>query len=213
MSTTQNTYRIDREFTDVTDDVVAAGPPPVPAVGGDFTLRVVDPLGADPELLEEWFARPHLVQTWEQEWDALRWRTDAAFRLSGDYSRPVIFSRAGVDVGYLEIYRVARDEIARLYDVDAHDLGLHVATADPELLGRGLVSGLMRDLADALLAADPACRRIAVEPASNNTPMRRALTKRGWSDHGEFQVRPDRRIALHLLERPQSSSLPPNWIP
>lgn len=201
-------YRIDREITDVDDAVVAAGPPPVPAVGGEFTLRLVDPTGDDPALLEEWFARPHLVQTWEQEWDAVRWRTDAAYRLASDFSRPVVFSRNGVDVGYLEIYRVARDEIARLYDVDAHDLGLHVATADPDLLGRGLVSGLIRDLADALFDADPECERIAVEPASNNAPMRRALVKRGWTDHGEFQVRPTRRIALHLLERP--APLPPS---
>ncbi|MBM7365458.1 GNAT family N-acetyltransferase [Gordonia hydrophobica] len=201
MSTTES-YRIDREITDVDAAVVAAAAPPVPTLDGEFALRLVDPLGDDPALLQEWFAREHLVRTWEQAWDATRWRTDAAYRLAGHFSRPVIFSRDGVDVGYLEIYRVARDEIARLYDVDPHDLGLHVATADPDLLGRGLVSGLIRDLADALFDADPACRRIAVEPASTNTPMRRALVKRGWTDHGEFQVRPNRRIALHLLDRP-----------
>ena len=98
----------------------------------------------------------------------------------------------------------ARDEIARLYDVHPHDLGFHVATADTELLGRGLVSGLLRELADGMFVADPACRRVAAEPASNNAPIRRALTKRGWRDVGEFQVRPERRIALHLLERPSS---------
>ena len=198
---TAQPYTIAREVVDVSEAVVAAGPPPVPRIGGDFALRLVDPTGTDPEMLESWFARPHLVQTWEQEWDAERWRADAGYRLAGDYSRPIIFSHNGVDVGYLEIYRVSRDEIARIYDVHPHDLGLHVATADPDLLGRGLVSGLIRQLADALLDADPACPRIAVEPASTNAPMRRALVKRGWTDHGEFQVRPERRIALHLLPR------------
>lgn len=195
------TYTVAREVVDVPAAVVAAGPPPIPVIDGDFALRLVDPTGEDPGLLQEWFARPHLVRTWEQEWDAARWRIDAAHRLAGDYSRPVVFSHRGVEAGYLEIYRVARDEIARLYDADPHELGLHVATADPDLLGRGLVSGLMRQLATALFDADPDCPRIAVEPASDNTPMRRALIKRGWTDHGEFQVRPDRRIALHLLQR------------
>ncbi|NLG47934.1 GNAT family N-acetyltransferase [Gordonia sp. (in: high G+C Gram-positive bacteria)] len=204
MTIEQTTYAIAREIVDVSDAVVAAGPPPIPTLHGDFSLRAVDPSGDDPVMLQEWFARPHLAATWEQEWDAARWIDDASYRLAGDYSRPIIFSYKGIDVGYLETYRVARDEIARLYDVHPHDLGFHVATADTELLGRGLVSGLLRELADGMFVADPACRRVAAEPASNNAPIRRALTKRGWRDVGEFQVRPERRIALHLLERPSS---------
>lgn len=200
-------YRIDRELTDVDARVRAAGPPPIPPTVGEFEFRIVNP-GADAELLEEWFARPHLVDTWEQEWSQQRWRDDATYRLAGAYSRPIIFSRHGIDVGYLEVYRVARDEIARLYPVDAHDLGLHVATADVDLLGRGLISGMIRDLAEELFSADAACRRVAVEPASSNAPMRRALVKRGWNDIGEFQVRPDRRIALHLLPRPATHPTP-----
>ncbi|EGD54954.1 GNAT family N-acetyltransferase [Gordonia neofelifaecis] len=201
MSLPDSDFSIAREITEVSGAVDAAGPPPVPGVVGDFGLRVVDPDGTDPALLEEWFARPHLVDTWDQDWSAQRWRDDSAYRLAGDYSRPIIFSHNGVDVGYLEIYRVARDEIARLYAVDPHDLGLHIATADTRLLGRGVVSEFLRDLAGELFAADPRCPRIAVEPASTNAPMRRALTKRGWRDVGDFQVRPDRRIALHLLDR------------
>lgn len=204
MTAEQNTYAIAREIVDVSDAVVAAGAPPIPTLGGDFALRAVDPSGSDPTMLQEWFGRPHLAATWEQEWDAARWVDDASYRLAGDYSRPIIFSYLGVDVGYLETYRVARDEIARLYDVDPHDLGFHVATADVELLGRGLVSGLLRELAEGLFDADPACLRVAAEPASNNAPIRRALTKRGWRLIDEFQVRPERRIALHLLERPSS---------
>ena len=195
-------YAIGREITDVGDAVAAAGPPPVPSTVGAFGLRLAHPDDAD--LLVDWFHRDHLVQTWEQEWDADRWRADIAHRLAGDYSRPVVFSYDGADRGYLEVYRVARDEIARLYPCEPHDLGLHVATADPELLGRGIVSGLMRDLADALWEADPRCSTVAVEPAAANDPMRRALRKRGWTDRGEFQVRPDRRIALHLLRRPDA---------
>ena len=195
-------YTIGREITDVGPAVAAAGPPPVPDRVGDFGLQLVDPDSADPDLLAEWFARPHLARTWEQEWPAQRWRTDAAYKLAGDYVRPAIFSHRGRPVGYLELYRVARDEIARLYDADPHDLGFHVATADPELLGRGLISGFLRDLADRLFAADPACARVMLEPAADNAPIRRALTKRGWTDLGEYDVRPDRRIALHVLPRP-----------
>lgn len=198
-------YRIEREIVDVGPEVVAAGPPPVPPRAGDFTLRLADPDSDDPQLLAEWFARPHLMATWDQAWPAERRRADLAYKLAGDYVRPVIFSYRGREAGYLELYRVARDEIARLYDVHPHDLGFHVATADTELLGRGLVSQFLLDVSLGMLAADPECRRITLEPAAENGPIRRALTKRGWIDVGEFDVRPDRRIALHILDRPGDS--------
>ena len=194
-------YTITREITDVSAEVEAAGPPVVPNPVGRFTLRPVDPDGDDPAMLVTWFGRTHLVETWEQEWPVDRWRADSAHRLAGDYSRPLIVALDGVDVAYIELYRAARDEIARLYPVDAHDMGLHVATADPALTGRGVMSSFMADLAQAIFVAESACRRVVLEPDAGNTRMRSALTKRGWIDVGEFDVRPDRRIALHILGR------------
>lgn len=193
-------YAIAREITEVGADVVAAGPPPVPELAGRFSLRLVDP-DADAQLLERWFAQPHLAATWEQEWPAERWRRDAAYRLAGDYSRPLIFSVDGREAGYLEAYRAARDEIARVWDVQPHDLGFHVATADVSLLGKGLASQVFRALAEGLLAGDPRCDRVFGDPAANNAPIARAMRKRGWVLLGEFDVRPDRRIALHELTR------------
>lgn len=197
-----HTYSIDREITDVPAEVAAAGGPVIPADTGRYSLRLVDPDGTDPEMLSEWFARPHLAVTWEQQdWTARRWRDDAAHRLAGDYSRPLIVAFDGVEVGYIELYRPARDEIARLYPADPYDMGLHVATAEPSLLGRGVMSAWMAELARALFDADSRCRRVVLEPDAGNVWMRRALVKRGWTDVGEFDVRPDRRIALHVLGR------------
>ncbi|NED69611.1 acetyltransferase, partial [Streptomyces sp. SID10244] len=72
---------------------------------------------------------------------------------------------------------------------------------EPGLTGRGVMSAWMAELADALFRADTRCRRVVLEPDARNERMRRALTKRGWTDLGEFDVRPDRRIALHVLGR------------
>ncbi|OAT66287.1 N6-hydroxylysine acetyltransferase [Mycobacteroides immunogenum] len=195
-------YRITRENTDVAAEVVEAGPPPMPSFGGTrYALRRVDPLGSDPEMLSEWFARPHLVQTWEQPWSATRWQEDSSYRLAGDYSLPCILSVDGSEVGYIELYRAARDEIARIYPAHAHDVGLHVATADTRLLGRGVVSAWMGLLPTAIYQADPACRRMMIEPSASNTPMRKALDRIGWTLLGEFDIRPGRRIALYRTER------------
>lgn len=194
-------YAIGREITDVPAEVAAAGPPVVPTTVGRFTVRPVDP-ARDAAMLVSWFTRPHLAETWEQQgWTAQRWQADSGHRLSRDYSRPLIVSRDGTDVAYIELYRPARDEIARLYPADPHDMGLHVATADPELIGRGVMSGFMADLAGVLFDTEPRCRRVVLEPDARNERMRRALLRRGWTDVGEFDVRPDRRIALHILGR------------
>lgn len=194
-------YVIKREIVDVDEAVVAAGPPTVPVMGGGFSLRPVDPDGSDPAMLADWFSRRHLVEAWDQAWAAPQWAADARYRRSGDYSRPLIISYEGAEVAYLELYRVARDEIARLYPVDPFDTGLHIATADESLLGRGVMSRFMGELAEAVFDAEPRCRRFVGEPEYSNTPVRRALTKYGFTDVGEFDIRPDRRIALYVRGR------------
>ncbi|OHU76259.1 GNAT family N-acetyltransferase [Mycobacteroides chelonae] len=195
-------YRIGREITDVAAEVVDAGPPPLPSFEGTrYGLRPVDPEGTDPDMLSEWFARPHLVETWEQSWSAEQWREDASYRLAGHYSLPCILSVDGIEIGYVELYRAARDEIARIYGAHAHDVGLHVATADTRYLGRGVVSEWMRLLPSAVHHADVDCRRMMIEPSVSNVPMRKALYRLGWTLLGEFDIRPDRRIALYRLDR------------
>ncbi|SID86213.1 lysine N-acyltransferase mbtK [Mycobacteroides abscessus subsp. abscessus] len=59
----------------------------------------------------------------------------------------------------------------------------------------------MRLLPSATYHADPDCRRMMIEPAASNTPMRKALDRIGWTFLGEFDIRPDRRIALYRTDR------------
>lgn len=190
-----------RELTDLPETVAAVPAPPIPRFDSRYELRLVDPGGDDPALLADWMSRPHLEQTWEQPWSAERWRADAAARLAGTYSLPCLLVDEGTPIAYVELYRVAKEENALLYDAHPWDLGFHIATADFDRLGKGVMSQWMADLAAALFVADPLCRRIIVDPDHRNVPMRRALGKRGFVDLGEFDVRPGRRVALHVLAR------------
>ncbi|WP_078315752.1 GNAT family N-acetyltransferase [Mycobacterium sp. D16Q16] len=195
-------YRIGREITDVAAEVIDAGPPPLPSFEGTrYGLRPVNPDSADPDMLSEWFARPHLLKTWEQPWSAVQWREDSSYRLAGHYSLPCILSVDGVEAGYVEMYRSARDEIARIYDVHPHDTGFHIATAATEHLGRGVISEWIRLLPFAVFEADPACRRMMGDPAADNPPILKVLARLGWTAMGEFDIRPDRRIALYRFDR------------
>ncbi|MBB4853724.1 RimJ/RimL family protein N-acetyltransferase [Mycobacteroides chelonae] len=195
-------YRIGRELTDVSGEVVDAGPPPLPTFDGSrYGLRRVDPEGADPEMLSEWFARPHLLETWEQPWSAARWREDSTYRLAGHYSLPCILSVDATEVGYVEFYRPARDEISTIYDAHPHDVGAHIATASLDHVHRGVMSEWIRLLPIAVFAADPDCLRLMGDPSADNMPIHKVLTRLEWTALGEFDIRPDRRIALYCFER------------
>jgi len=175
----------------------------VPVLTGgfaDFAFRVASPTpdSADAALVAEWMSRPHLVETWEQPWGPERWAEDWRAKLATTYSVPLILSLRGEDIGYMEIYRPHRDEIGAVYASEPHDLGLHIAVGDPELVGQGIVGPMLGALPPALLDADPECRVVVGEPDHRNGRVHAVLRREGWIDRGERQQRPDRRVRLFL---------------
>ena len=60
----------------------------------------------------------------------MRWRRYLHAQIESGFSRPLIASLHGVDRGYVEIYRAAKDSIAARYEYDPYDLVVHVAVAD-----------------------------------------------------------------------------------
>jgi RimJ/RimL family protein N-acetyltransferase len=189
-----------RELTDITAAVRQVPAPPVPELGPPNHIRVADPDGTDAEMVAEWMNRPHLVSTWEYDWPVPRWRNHLRAQVDGAYSRPLILSIKGVDRAYMEIYRAAKDSIARCYDSQPHDLGLHGAIADEELVNRGLGPLILRKVIAATLAADPACQRIMFDPDHRNTTVRGLCEFLRCEFLGEHDM-PNRRMALYALNR------------
>ncbi len=64
------------------------------------------------------------------------------------------------------------DSIARRYDSHPHELGLHAAIADEELVNRVLGPLILRKVIASILAIDPACQRIMFDPDHRNTAVR-----------------------------------------
>ncbi|WP_378737097.1 GNAT family N-acetyltransferase [Nocardia brasiliensis] len=211
MNGTGMPYVFPRELTDIPAEVRAAPAPVLPSFPEPFSIRLADPDGTDPETLEAWMRLPHLIETWEQSWPASRRRADMRAQLAGTYTRPCIlgFDFADIDrpelgrreVGYVELYRAAKDEIARLYHAHPRDIGFHIATADLNVVGRGVMSRWIGHLATGIWAAEPECRRLMGDPDYRNVPVRKALEKNGWQHLGDFDVRPGRRISLYTLPR------------
>jgi RimJ/RimL family protein N-acetyltransferase len=161
------------------------------------------PVTADgPELSQvvSWMASPHVAEFWRQAWPAAVWADEVRQQHSGPHSRPWLVSLDGVPVAYVEVYRVARDVIASCHPVAPHDLGVHIAIGDPDRVGRGLGRRLLADVADALLAADPACGRVLGDPEAGHDVARRAFAAAGFTPVREVDL-PHKRAALMARDR------------
>lgn len=188
-----------RQLTDISAEVRVVPPPPIPQLPEPYGLRLADP-DADAELLSEWMNRPHLAESWEYAWPAERWRRYLQAQLESDFSRPFAASLDGVDRGYVEIYRAAKDSIATRYEYDPYDLGLHVAVADLEYMSQGHVSYLLPHLLVSMFTLDPQCRRIMLDPDHRNVLARKFCERGGLAFLGEHDMS-NRRMALYALPR------------
>lgn len=199
MTTLDDYPVLPRERKDLTDAVQRVPGPPVPELDPPNSVRVADP-ARDTELITEWMNRPHLAEAWEYDWPVERWRRHLQAQVDGSYSLPLIVSLKGIDRGYLEVYRAAKDSIADRYDSQPHDLGFHAAIADLELVNRGLGPMLLPKVMASVLAADPQCERIMFDPDHRNTAARRLCEFAGCRFLGEHDMS-NRRMALYSLER------------
>lgn len=190
-----------RELVDgLADEVRNVPPPPTPHLAAPFGIRPVNP-DTDAAVIAEWMSRPHLMQAWQSDWPAERWGRYLRAQAAGGYSRPFLVSLRGKDHGYVEIYRAAKDSIARRYDADPYDLGLHAAIADLAIVNRGIGPLLLPRIVASLFELEPRCRRVMFDPDHRNTTARRLCEFVGCTFLGEHDMA-NRRMALYALGRP-----------
>ncbi|MBV2363769.1 acetyltransferase [Streptomonospora sp. NEAU-YY374] len=191
--------RSPREIT-VAARVLAAGPPPEVRPAPPFAARVARDHGADLDLVHAWMNRPHVAAFYDQAWSRERWGDELAAQRAGTFARPHIVGYEGADVAYVELYRAARDVVARHYAAEPHDVGLHIAIGAAERTGAGLGRRVIDAVAAAVFAADPECRRVVMEPDAANTAARRAAEGAGLRLLAEVDL-PHKRAALLVRTR------------
>lgn len=191
-----------RERTDIPDGIPRLAQPPLPSLDPPYGLRTAR--RTDAEMVAEWMNRPHLAAAWEYDWPSWRWYRHLSAQLEGTYSLPLIGSRHGVDIAYLEIYWSARDVISRYYDCEPYDLGLHAAIADAFLVNRGVGPMLLPRIVASVFSREPRCRRIMFDPDHRNGAARRLCEHAGCRFLGEHDAH-NRRMALYALERPAAA--------
>jgi lysine N-acyltransferase len=145
-------------------------------------------------------ARPHVAGRWRQDWPAEVWSAEVAGQLAGGHSRPWTVWLDGAPLAYLEVYRVARDLLARHLPVEPHDLGVHLAIGADDDCGRGLGAAVLRAIAVGLLDAEPTCTRVLGDPAEDHRAARRAFAAAGFVPVADIEL-PHKRAAVVARHR------------
>lgn len=190
--------------------------PPVPSLAWPFRLRELDFSQGDAELIHRWLNLDHLAKAWECAWSFEKTERYLKNKLEGHYSLPLIvefdysYLESDVDrsqrvapenptyvpTGYIELYYAIRDEIADHYDASKYDIGIHIAIADTDTIGKGVWSVFYRALVLAIRESSPKSEHIMSDPDVRNTAAIRLDRKHNWISLGEIQIRKDRRIEL-----------------
>ncbi|MEB3033415.1 GNAT family N-acetyltransferase [Mycolicibacter sp. MYC340] len=191
-----------RERADVTDEVRAVPPPPLPVFPEPYSVRFADP-DADAEMISEWMNRPHLAETWHYDRPADEWRRHLEIQFEGSYSRPYVWLLDGRPFGYMELFRAAQDDVSTVYDADPYDLGLHGAMADLDMVEHGHGAIMFRGFVESVFDIEPQCRRVIGDTfADAGSFGRRFWERRGGVFLGEHYIAKwEQRIALFAWPR------------
>ncbi|MEL4176360.1 acetyltransferase [Corynebacterium bovis] len=107
-----------------------------PAFPG-IALRPADP-DADADLVSTWMRLPHLAATFRQAWGPEVWHAELEHLAAHPGFQPMILTRDGEGIGYIELYRPAHMSIGAARPTDPRTAGGHMGLADLTQIRTGL---------------------------------------------------------------------------
>jgi aminoglycoside 6'-N-acetyltransferase len=154
---------------------------------------------SDLAVVHEWLQREH-VRRWWGERGSIE-QTVAHYGPSIDGRDPTdlyAIVLEGRDVGMIQTYLVADyPEWAAVIEAADEAAGLDLFLAEPELLGRGLGTEVIRSFVTEIVFAREATRACVADPDLENVASVRAFAKAGFTKVREFVDPEDGR--LHAL--------------
>jgi RimJ/RimL family protein N-acetyltransferase len=165
-----------------------------------FTIRPLDPV-KDAGLLHGWVTHPKAA-FWMMQ-DARPQDVERAYgKIAADeYHDAFLGLCDGEPVFLMERYDPAHRELAGLYEPQQGDVGMHFLVAPTDTP----VHGFTRAVITAVLAhlfADPAVRRVVVEPDVRNTAVHALNEAVGFVPEREIQ-KPEKKALLSFCTREQ----------
>jgi RimJ/RimL family protein N-acetyltransferase len=161
---------------------------------GRFTLSPVKP-ERDLPVIHRWMNDPEVARYWELAGPLERTEEHVRRQIGLAHTEPMLARLSGRPIGYWELYRAAEDPLARYYQAQPADLGVHLLIGEGDCRGLGLGSLMLRVLADAVQSRSP--RRIVAEPDERNLASIRAFTAAGFIPAATLEL-PAKRATLML---------------
>jgi RimJ/RimL family protein N-acetyltransferase len=165
-----------------------------------FTIRPLDPL-KDAELLHGWVTHPKAAFWMMQEAKLPDVEREYMAIAAHEHHDAFLGLRDGEPAFLMERYDPVHVELVGLYEPQPGDVGMHflVAPTDTPVHGftRAVITAVMEHL-----FADPAVRRVVVEPDVRNTAVHALNAAVGFVPEREID-KPEKRALLSFCTREQ----------
>ncbi|MEU5180036.1 GNAT family N-acetyltransferase [Streptomyces longwoodensis] len=167
---------------------------------GPFTFRPLDPL-SDGRLVHSWVTHPKAA-FWMMQDARLEDVERAYMEIAADEHHDAFLGlRDGVPAFLMERYDPAHRELVGLYEARPGDVGMHFLTPATDRPEHGFTRAVITAVM-AYLFADPAVRRVVVEPDVANTAVHALNQAVGFVPEREVR-KPEKRALLSFCTREQ----------
>ncbi|MEU5022733.1 GNAT family N-acetyltransferase [Streptomyces milbemycinicus] len=165
---------------------------------GRFSVRPLDP-AADAELLHRWVTHPKASFWLMQDADVAQVALEYRKITEHPHHDAFIGLHEGRPAFLTERYDPARVELAGLYPAQEGDVGMHFLCAPADTPVHGFTRAVITTVME-FLFADPATRRVVVEPDVRNTAVHRLNAAVGFEIAGTV-AKPEKDAYLSFCTR------------
>lgn len=168
---------------------------------------------ADVPLLAAWARRPHVIRATTDDpaateaWEGADWAEEVAKRelLGADVYELLIAELDGRPIGMVALQDALREPSHYWGAVDPGVRALDIWIGEPDLLGHGHGTEMMRQAIERVFA-DPAAESLVIDPLASNTEAIRFYGRLGFVAEGERSFGDDGadRCLVMRLSRPGS---------
>ncbi|MEV4466136.1 GNAT family N-acetyltransferase [Micromonospora echinofusca] len=167
---------------------------------GEFALRTLDP-DADAPLLHRWVTHPKAAFWLMQDADVARVAEEYRRIAAHPHHDAFLGLHEGRPAFLAERYDPAHVELVGLHDAAVGDVGMHFLCAPADVPVHGFTLAVITTVM-AWLFADPATRRVVVEPDVRNTAVHALNAAVGFTVVGPIR-KPEKDALLSVCTRDQ----------
>jgi RimJ/RimL family protein N-acetyltransferase len=145
---------------------------------------------ADLPLLFKWFQQPYIAKLWVEPKEWTPFKEKYAKRLSSKEIFPFLAFIGEEPIAYIKYHFVSDEDRALFPDVELPkgSIGLDLFIGNPEYVGKGFGTQLLKEFISFLKKVEPKCTTIIIDPAPDNDRAIACYKKVGFKTIGPYEV-------------------------